>query len=149
MTQFKRARGLTLVELMVTLVILALLSAIVYPMYQNQVRKARRVEAKSTLMEIALAQERRLSRTGLYADFDAEVPLDVEYSELVNRMTDRDGDGNPDYYTIDVALTGPPQGFTVTATAIGAQVGDADCATFVVDQLGQRTATGDDPDVCW
>jgi len=146
MTQFKRARGLTLVELMVTLVILALLSAIVYPLYQNQVRKARRVEAKSTLMEIALAEERYLSTVGSYG---TAAQLGVEYTELVNRMTDRDGDGNPDYYTIAITPVAPTTTFTVTATADGAQEADAACATFAIDQLGQRTATGTDPDVCW
>ena len=132
----RQARGLTLVELMVVLVILALLSAIVYPLYTSQTRKARRVEAKSTLMGIALAQERRLSRVGRYG---TAAQLGAEYTELIDRMTDRDGAAGPDYYTIVVAAPTPTT-FTVTATARGAQEKDTACKTFTVDQLGKRTA---------
>lgn len=144
MRSMKRARGLTLVELMVTLVVLALLSAIAYPLYQTQVRKARRVEAKTALMGIALAQERYLTRVGSYA---TAAQLGDEYDEQIERMTDRNGDGTPDYYSIVVAAT--TTSFSVTGTAIGVQAADGDCATFVVNQLGQRTATGADPDICW
>jgi type IV pilus assembly protein PilE len=138
-------RGLTLVELMVVLAILAILSLIAYPLYENQVRKARRAEAKTALMTIAQAQERRYTAVGSYG---TAAQLGDDYTEAIGRMTDRNGDGNPDYYNIVVAAP-TANTFTVTATAAGGQTADGDCASFAVNQLGQRTATGDDPDTCW
>ena len=151
MRLLRQVRGLTLIELMVVLVILALLSAIAYPLYSNQTRKARRVEAKSTLMGIALAEERYLSRMGSYAtDAQLDANGQNEYTELISRMTGG-GDGNPDYYAIAVAAAATS--FTVTATAQGIQEADTDCAVFSVNQLGQRLAVdadgADKSDTCW
>jgi type IV pilus assembly protein PilE len=138
-------RGLTLVELMVVLAILAILSLIAYPLYENQVRKSRRAEAKTALMTIAQAQERRYTASGSYG---TAAQLGDDYTEALDRMTDRNGDGNPDFYNIVVAAP-TANTFTVTATAIGSQTADGACSSFVVNQLGQRTATGSDPDACW
>lgn len=145
MSQWRRMRGLTLVELMVVLAILAILALIAYPLYENQVRKARRAEAKTALVTIANAQERRYTAAGSYG---TAAQLGDDYTEALGRMTDRNGDGNPDFYNIALA-TPTANTFTVTATAIGGQTADSACATFVIDQLGQRSATGTDPDACW
>jgi len=40
--------GFTLVELMITIAILAILAAIVIPNYQAQINKSRRADAKAT-----------------------------------------------------------------------------------------------------
>ncbi|MCA3235771.1 MAG: prepilin-type N-terminal cleavage/methylation domain-containing protein, partial [Cupriavidus sp.] len=43
------ARGFTLIELMITVMIIGILSAIAIPQYQQYVTKARRAEAKAGL----------------------------------------------------------------------------------------------------
>lgn len=50
MTNNKTA-GFTLIELMITIVIIAILASIAYPTYQDTIRKAHREEAKRTLLE--------------------------------------------------------------------------------------------------
>ena len=42
----RKIRGFTLVELMVAVAVLAILTAIAYPMYQDQVRKSRRATTR-------------------------------------------------------------------------------------------------------
>ena len=49
----KKNKGFTLIEMMIVVAIIAILAAISYPSYQNYVRKTKRLEAQSMLMEIA------------------------------------------------------------------------------------------------
>ncbi len=149
MISVRLAKGFTLIELMITLAVMAIVVAVGYPMYTDQVLKSHRVDAKSVLMQVALLQERFYATNGNYG---TDVQLGAEYTNVINGV-DRDGDGNGDYYVFGVdedpdnnALT---DDFLLTATTAGAQTGDADCATFTIDQIGARAATGADTDNCW
>ena len=122
------AAGFTLVELMVTIVIGAILVSIAVPTYQTQIRKSRRTEAKTAILDLASREERLFTTTNSYS----ETAADLGYQALGVEI----GGG---YYKLEVALTTPPNppGFTVTATAINSQLKDKSCAKFTVDQTGQ------------
>ncbi len=55
--------GFTLIELMIALAVVCILAAIPYPSYVNQVRKARRTEAKTFLLGTVSKQERYYKKT--------------------------------------------------------------------------------------
>jgi len=57
MNRNTRTRGFTLIELMVTVAILALLVGIAVPVYQNYVSTSRNVEAFNNMSSIRLAEE--------------------------------------------------------------------------------------------
>ena len=60
-----RQRGLTLVELMVVVAVMAIIATIAYPIYTNQVQKSRRADAKVALYGHgtgALLHDQRLTR---------------------------------------------------------------------------------------
>lgn len=67
--QHATARGFTLIELMITVAIVAVLGAVAYPSYQESVRKSRRAEARVALMEVLQQQERYMTQYNSYLAF--------------------------------------------------------------------------------
>ena len=91
MIQHSKQRGLTLIELLVVVVIMAVIAAVGYPMYTNQVAKTRRADAKVALETLALAQERYYTINGTYAG---------SLSSLQVSSDIQGGNSNEGYYTI-------------------------------------------------
>jgi type IV pilus assembly protein PilE len=136
----KNCKGLTLVELMVVVAVLAVLAGIAYPLYTAQTEKARRADAKIALETIALAQERAYTINGSYASSLGSGTLQISTALAA-------GGSEEGYYNL--TLAGGGQAFTATATATGGQSSDTDCATFTINQLGQKTATDGGGTNCW
>ena len=67
----KYARGFTLIELVIALIILAILAAIAFPSYQESVLKARRTEGSAALMKAMQQQERYYSLHTTYLTFSS------------------------------------------------------------------------------
>lgn len=130
----RRRSGFTLIELMITVVIVAILVGIAVPAYTSQVRKSRRTDARNAILDIAAREERFLSLANAYT----AVPTDLGYPGAAwpQNVTNN-------FYSVNVTLpAGPNPAFLITATAIGIQAGDTACATLSLNQIGQQTATG-------
>ncbi len=142
-----RIGGFTLVELMITVVVLAIIVGIAVPSYQQQVRKSRRADARNAILDLAGREERFLSISNSYSQTPADMGYAAPFPLTVNNG----------YYRLTVTVPDPNQAVTpsyiITATSFGPQVGDADCGTFTVNQLGQQAATtsGGAPNTatCW
>lgn len=65
------AQGFTLIELMITVAVIAILGSLAYPSYQESVRKARRAEGRVTLLEVLQQQERYMTQYNTYLSFAA------------------------------------------------------------------------------
>ena len=69
-----RNRGYTLIELMITVAVLAIVVAVAVPAYSNYTLRARRTEAMDALTEMANRQERAFSNAGAYTTNFAALP---------------------------------------------------------------------------
>jgi type IV pilus assembly protein PilE len=67
--QLQKNNGFTLIELMITVAIVSILAAVAYPAYTDQIRKGRRAECRSGLMQSMQQQERYYSQFNKYVEF--------------------------------------------------------------------------------
>ncbi|MEA5098217.1 MAG: type IV pilin protein [Burkholderiaceae bacterium] len=67
-------RGFTLIELMIVVAVVAILAAVVYPSYQESVRKTKRAEGRAALMRDMQQEERDYSRLNTYVAFTTASP---------------------------------------------------------------------------
>ncbi|MEC5384330.1 prepilin-type N-terminal cleavage/methylation domain-containing protein [Uliginosibacterium sp. H3] len=62
----RTSRGFTLIELMVTVAVIAILAAIAYPSYMQYVGKTRYAQAKEAAMQVGSALERKVAQADKY-----------------------------------------------------------------------------------
>jgi type IV pilus assembly protein PilE len=128
-----KPRGFTLIELMITMVIVAILAAVAYPSYIRSVRKGNRTDAHSALMRVAGNLERFFATNGTYTIDKTQWGLQVTGG---NAVTD---DG---HYVVTVLAgpTGIGTSYVITATAAAgdSQVNDEGCTVLSLSSLGVR-----------
>lgn len=132
----RHVHGFTLIELMITVVIVGIIAAIAYPSYQQHVYKARRAEAKAAITDVAQQLERWYSNQLTYVG-GPTVPTQALQ-----------------YYNVVVNVASATQ-YTITATPIAgnAQAGDTRCATLSMNQSMIKSAkdsqNNDTTSACW
>lgn len=134
-------KGFTLVEILITLAIIGIITAIALPAYQDSQLRAGRADGKNALMQVASDQERYYSNN--FAYLAKATPLaTVPATTLVSR------DG---HYNVTVAACSGStitNCFIATATPVGTQANDS-CGNLTINSLGVRTASGGSVDDCW
>jgi type IV pilus assembly protein PilE len=157
-------KGFTLIEIMITVAILGILSAIVLPSYTEHVKKGKRSDAKVELLRLAQMQESYFVQNLSYAKdltqlgFGANtIPTDnTLYAITTDTITPV---GCNPLAATPVACTG----FKIKAQPYDnrSQIGDLQCLRFTIDNVGRRTAgsgtvsastitlTGNSTGVCW
>jgi type IV pilus assembly protein PilE len=138
MPRVSGASGFTLIELMIVVAVVAILGTVAISGYINSVRKSRRTEARTALLDLASREERFMSTNSAYSS----TPSDLGYSGSLPLTV---GSG---YYQISIpvlnaATSAVPATFTLTATAVTGKGQDKDlpCRTFSVDSTGNQSAT--------
>jgi len=127
-----KAKGVTLMEVMITVAIIGILSAIAIPSYSTYVTKSRQGEAKSALLELGQFMERHYTANSSYGTVSAGVTTSLTAT-----------DGGNTYYTVAVSSTA--QTFDITLTPTGVMSGDS-CGNYTLDEQGVHNPTSSD---CW
>lgn len=129
------ACGFTLVELMVVVAIVGILTAVAIPAYNQSIRKSRRTDAKSALLDLAGREERYYNTNGnLYTATAASLGY--------NSFTPV-GSG---YYNVTVNVPNPLSAVTTPTYLISAapatvdQNKDSACLYFAIDNTGKQVA---------
>ena len=136
----RRARGFTLLELMIVVIVIAILAILAVSSYQFANVKARRSAAKGCLQESAQFME-RFYTTNMKYDEDSDgnaVPAPTCSQDVTP------------YYDVHlVAADLSATTYTLEAVPQGAQK-DPSCGTLSLDNTGKKGATGTSGDAgCW
>lgn len=120
-----RAKGFTLIELIIVVAIVAIIAAVALPAYQGYVRTSYRHQAQMGLETLAQVMERSYARQGVY-------PTALPAADLPNQYV----------FTLD-ATSSSTTTYLLVATPQGSQVND-NCGTLSLDFTGKKS-----PDGCW
>jgi len=123
-------RGFTLIELMVVVAIVGLLAALAYPAYESQLRKARRADARTALLDLAVRQERFFSINNTYTTSAANLGYGGSFPQDVLS-------GSTAHYRLDVTAASTTA-FSLSATPTARQSADS-CGSYALNQLGQQS----------
>lgn len=127
--------GFTLVELVVVIAIVSILAMIAIPSYTSQIRKSRRTEARTALLDLAAREERFFSTNSGYTVTPGSLGYAGPFPQTV-------GSG---YYQVTVAPGASGNiatSFQATATPVNAQATDTQCGNFQIDNTGAQAVSG-------
>ena len=118
--------GFTLIELMITVAIVAILASVAYPSYQQYVIRSNRAAAQAQMLDIANRQQQFLLANRAYA---TKTVLESSGYVLPSEVAGR--------YTYDVPVgTAAVPSFTITFTPRGTQAADG---ALTLNSAGQKT----------
>jgi type IV pilus assembly protein PilE len=125
------AQGFTVLELLVTVVIVSILVALAVPSYLQHVRRGARNGAQAFMMDAAARQQQYLVDRRAYASTVAALNT-TPPAHVASK-----------YAIAVVAANGPPPTFVLTANPTGDQAADS-CGVLTIDSQGNRA-----PVNCW
>lgn len=148
LTGAMRSQGFTLIEVMITVAIIGIISAIALPSYNNYIFKSRRAAAQAFLQQIVLKEEEYFSSNRAYT-------TTVSGSTGLGLSAPSEASG---YYTYSICIAAacnaatPSGGYIIIATRTGSQTGDSTgevkinsagekCTTAVVDSKWGNSIT--------
>lgn len=118
-----------MIELLITLSIVAILTAIAYPSYQHHMTKVHRTEAQVALVDLAARMERYY------------IENNYSYAHATITKLDTNKQISSKFYELSIEAT--DNTYLLSATPLNKQAkNDTQCGTLTLDQLGRKDKTG-------
>ena len=127
----RSASAFTLIEVLITIAVVAILVAIAVPSYRAFIIRANRVEGIDAVLASMICQERIYSRINAYDPTQCGAGLTAN-----------------GHYAITIATLNSNQTVTITATPQGPQVND-DCGALTLDEKGRKGSSTASAEKCW
>lgn len=134
-----KQQGFSLIELLITVVIISIITSIALPSYQEHVKRSHRTDATAALLLVAAEQEKFYLANNAYT----------------TTLSDLGIDGTQEgYYTLEITSSDLTTQFVATATPKSGEppASDGKCTEFSLDSAGTRRALKDSTDntsYCW
>lgn len=142
----KRQKGLTLIEVIVTVAIVGILAGVAWPVYEETARRSKRHGGMKVLLLAQAHLDKCYSKFRDYTNAGCNLPASI---------TNPPAAENIHYYVANVAadFVRNAETYSLTITARDGQLNDTDCRTFTITNSGQRTSLdstlADSTARCW
>lgn len=131
------AKGFSLIELMIVVVIVGVLAAVALPNYRNYLIRSSRSAVQTELLELASIQEKIFLNSNNYSP-NVTTAYNGTSAGGLGRTSGTSKDGK---YTLSLDITVPSQTFILTATPVAGSSQDGD-GNLSISESGQRLWNG-------
>ena len=147
------AAGFTLIELMIVVAVVAILAAIAYPAYTDSIRKGRRAEARTALLNLLQQQERYMTQLSTYAAFAAGTPGALPFKPYSSAEGTAASSshllGARQCQAVGAVVPTLRDCIEVFAQPQAGVYTDPEITSMAIDTQGRRTCTGSNIARCW
>ncbi len=132
-----RCRGFNLIELIITLLVIAILMSLAYPAYQDRIITSRRADGHALLYEAAQREQQFLTENGVFTATVGSGGLEMQTNSQKT------------YYQLSIVANNTS--YTLTATRVAPQTADTECGDLTLTHLNVKDCSATDCDVnrCW
>jgi type IV pilus assembly protein PilE len=128
-----KAKGFSLIELMIVVAIVGILAAVALPGYRNHIIKASRGAVQTELLELASLQEKIFLNSNNYTP-NVTTAYNGTAAGGLGRTSGQSKDGK---YTFGLDISAPAQTFLLTATPVNASSQEGD-GNISISESGRR-----------